>query len=119
MKKLFLCGAILVCAVFAMQSAAFAARIAVANWTQDAWAWVTVYGANRVIIGSYCVGPRFSDNREVKKSLNDGASAVRVEVTHKGCSHPVMLDRELKAWHGSNFKGIVNGSKGSYTFAQQ
>jgi hypothetical protein len=119
MKKLFLFSAIVACALFTTQGVAYAARIAIANWTQDASVWVTVYGANRVIIGSYCVGPRYSDNREVKKSLNDGASAVRVEVTHANCSHPVMLDRELKAWHGASFKGSVTGSKGSYTFTQQ
>ncbi len=102
-----------------VQGVASAASFAVAYWTQDAWAWVTVYGANRVIIGSYCVGPRVSDSRNVSKSLNDAASAVRVEVTHEGCKHPVMLDRELKAWNGGNFRGDVSGGKGKYTFVQQ
>jgi hypothetical protein len=119
MKKLFLCGVIAACAMFAVQGVASAARVSVANWTPDAWAWVAVYGANRVIIGSYCVAPRVSDSRNVSKSLNDAASAVRVEVTHDGCKHPVMLDRELKAWNGGNFRGDVSGSKGKYTFVQQ
>lgn len=119
MKKLFLCGVIAACALLAVQGVADAAKVSVANWTQDAWAWVTVYGANRVIIGSYCVAPRVSDSGNVSKSLNDAASAVRVEVTHKGCAHPVMLDRELKAWSGGNFRGDVSGTKGSYTFVQR
>jgi hypothetical protein len=119
MKKLVLCGVLAACALLATQSVAMAAKISVANWTQDAWVWVTVYGANRVIIGSYCVAPRVSDSRNVSKSLNDAASAVRVEVTQKNCAHPVMLDRELKAWNGGNFRGDVSGSKGKYTFVQQ
>lgn len=119
MKKLFLCSVIVASLLLGTASVASAAKISVTNLTQDAWAWVTVYGANRVIIGSYCVAPRVADSRNVQKSLNDAASAVRVEVTQKNCAHPVMLDRELKAWHGSNFRGDVGGSAGKYTFTQR
>jgi hypothetical protein len=96
----------------------------------DAWVWVTVYkGLGMIdgralsvpsparIYGAYCVAPGAYDQHGLRTAIYE----VRAEVTHHGCSHPVMLD-QLRGFpygngHASNVMTYyVHGKNGHYVY---
>ena len=79
----------------------------------DAWAWITTYQRDvltRMTFAS-CVAPHRNKILYITKTdVHD----VRAEVTHKNCTHPVMLDRKLG--YDGKTPYYVTGSNGKYKF---
>lgn len=80
----------------------------------DAWAWVTAYSSG-TIQGAWCIDPGKASHR----AFTYGITRLRVEVTHKGCAHPVMLDRDVNPKSNTFSSGYLRGEKGRYTWSPQ
>ena len=78
----------------------------------DAWAWTTAYSGG-TIVGAWCTDPGKQSMRQFK----NGVSRFRVEVTHKNCAHPVMLDRSVSS-RGS-VVAVLRGKNGVYAWDSQ
>jgi hypothetical protein len=123
MQRFVRTGAALVLALAMLGTAAQAAHL---QNKSDAWAWITVYEhAGRSILKSFCLAPGASTDIGDFRTMiiNPPAPPVpatarpyelRAEVTHKGCSHPVMLDRTL-GFDGTTPYYVI-GANGNYAF---
>ena len=116
MKRL-LFGFIVLSTIFAImtQPAPAAPKSTPVAWnkTTDAWAWITAYSSG-YIQGAWCVPPGKTD---ATHSFNLRITDLRVEVTHKNCAHPVMLDRTIGPRRGSiQINGLLEGKDGKYTW---
>jgi len=86
----------------------------------DTWAWITIYGPGQGIMKAGCVDPRSDKTFSVNtQTYNPGSPIsmpyeVRAEITHKGCSHPVYVDKTLGWSRGIPY--YVRGTNGSYSF---
>jgi hypothetical protein len=91
-------------------------HVYVDNSTPDAWVWVTAYTRTfSKSAGAWCVAPGEQDRHGLKADVAE----VRVEVTHKNCAHPVILDQRAGFPKDAlTMQYHVRGSKGQYTFSK-
>ena len=87
------------------------AHIVVYN-RSDAWGWITAYSSGS-IKGAWCVDP----GKHSVNSFRVGITRLRVEVTHKNCSHPVMLDASVSR-KNSGITATIYGANGKYSWHQ-
>ena len=87
----------------------------------DAWAWITIYsGPGRGIMTSGCVNPQSDRTFQIDTQTYNPSSPitmpyeVRAEITHKGCAHPVYVDKTLGWARGIGL--YVRGKNGGYSF---
>jgi hypothetical protein len=98
LKRLFAASTLLLVLLVGSASGVSAGSLESHIWTEnrtDVWVWVTAYnvfgpGVSK-IEGAWCVGPHAFD----KHGLHAAIREVRFEVTHHGCSHPVLLDKTV------------------------
>jgi hypothetical protein len=87
----------------------------------DTWAWITIYsGPGRGIMTSGCVNPESDRTFTIDTQTDNFGNPttmpyeVRAEITHKGCAHPVYVDKTLGWARGIEF--YVRGNGGNYSF---
>jgi len=80
----------------------------------DAWAWVSPYGRFEfniyAAIHAFCVAPH--EYRNFVAEASAVPDDVRIEVEHRNCSHPVMLDTKM-GWDGRT-PYYLHGANGKY-----